>query len=196
MIGTDFAQVPALEVNYGVISNVQLHVIVPLAYRVPSPSHTHYGLGNIELGVKYRFVQETDNRPQIATFPLLEVPTGNSSRGLGNGHEQIFLPLWVQKSIGDWTIDVGGGYWINPGTGNRNYWYSGLELQRQITKPWMLGVEVYHTTSGEDGISGQSGFNLGSVYDSSDHVHFMASIGRTFTGASLLTSYAAVQFTF
>jgi hypothetical protein len=51
---------------------------------------------------------------------LLEVPTGSKSDGLGSGQMQAFLPLWLQKCVGDWTVYGGGGYGINPGAGNEN----------------------------------------------------------------------------
>ena len=75
---------PHLEVNYGVAPDVQLHVIAPLAYDAPINGGSHYGYGDTELGVKYRFVAETDNFPQVGVFPLLEVPSGKAShRGPG-----------------------------------------------------------------------------------------------------------------
>ena len=67
---------PHVEVNYGVVPNVQLHVIAPLAYSVPSTGRSAYGYGDTELGIKFRFVQEHSWIPMIGTFPLLEVPTG------------------------------------------------------------------------------------------------------------------------
>jgi hypothetical protein len=77
---------PHVEVNYGVVSNVQLHLIAPLAYDAPSSGPAHYGYGDTELGVKFRFLQETERMPQVGVFPLLEVPTGSSKDNLGNGH--------------------------------------------------------------------------------------------------------------
>ena len=71
---------PHIELNYGVITNVQLHLIAPLAYNVPSEGGTHYGYGDTELGVKYRLLDETTNCPMIGVFPLLEVPTGDADR--------------------------------------------------------------------------------------------------------------------
>src|SRR5215469_13251993 len=41
---------PHFEINYGVIPNVQLHMIIPLAYDVPTEGAAHYGLADIELG--------------------------------------------------------------------------------------------------------------------------------------------------
>jgi len=107
-------------VNYGPIPNLQLHVIAPLVFYVPSEGPSSYGYGDTELGIKLRFVQEGAWLPQIGTFPLLEVPSGSHDRNLGSGHLQTFLPLWLQKSVGKWTAYGGGGYWINPGPHNRN----------------------------------------------------------------------------
>src|ERR1039458_5482764 len=63
--GADQGQFPAMEINYGVIPNVQLHVIPAMDYSHQSGEVSHYGFGDTEFGVKYRFVQETDILPQI-----------------------------------------------------------------------------------------------------------------------------------
>jgi hypothetical protein len=111
---------PHVEVNYGAVTNVQLHLIMPMAYAKPKGLPFQYGPGDIEFGVKFRFVDETRSRPQIGTFPHIQVPAGSPSRGLGSGYVQVLLPIWLQKSWGAWTTYGGGGYWINPGPGKRN----------------------------------------------------------------------------
>ena len=121
---------PHVEINYGVVPNVQLHAIVPLAYD-HADGATSYGVGDIELGAKVRFVQESGKRPMVGVFPLLELPVGDESKGLGTGHVHAFLPVWLQNSSGPWQSYGGGGYWINPGTGNRNYWLFGWQPQRR-----------------------------------------------------------------
>jgi hypothetical protein len=68
---------PHFEINYGVIPDVQLHVIAPLAYSGPSADAAHFGYGDTELGVKLRFVREGKWLPRVGTFPFLEVPSGN-----------------------------------------------------------------------------------------------------------------------
>ncbi len=132
---------PGLEVNYGAAPDLQLHVVAPLAFAKPSGSGIRLGYGDTEFGVKYRFIEEDEEgwRPQVAVFPFVEAPSGNAHRGLGAGHTREFLPLWVQKSFGDWTTYGGGGYWINPGAGNRNFFFSGWLLQRKITDTFTLG---------------------------------------------------------
>src|SRR5206468_5875190 len=158
---------PHVEVNYGAITNFQLHLIAPLAYDTPREGPSHYGFGDTEIGAKCRFIQETEHFPQVGIFPLLEIPTGSESAGLGSGHVQAFLPVWLQKSWGEgdrkWTAYGGGGYDINPGTGNRNWTFLGLVLQRQITDRVLLGGEIYHRTATTIDSQADTAFNLGAV---------------------------------
>ena len=146
--------------------------------------------------MKYRFFEETDYFPQIGTFPLIEVPTGDRKRGLGNGHEQIFLPLWLQKSFEPWTTYGGAGYWINPGNENRNWWYVGWLLQRELTSGFTLGGEIFHETPSESSGKSDSKFNIGAIYDFSDFYHLLVSGGHTIQGPNEFQAYVALQLTF
>jgi len=188
---------PHFEVNYGAAPNLQLHIIGPLAYNDPVGGTTAYGYGDTELGLKYRFVQEGKRTPMIGVFPLVEAPTGSSSRGLGSGQTRVFLPVWLQKSFGNgWQTYGGGGYWINPGAGNRNYWFGGYQLQNQVTKQLSIGGEVFHLTAATIGGEQETGFNVGAVYDMDEGHHLMFSVGRDVQGTTGLAAYAAFQWTF
>ncbi len=188
---------PQFEVNYGAISNVQIHLIAPLAYDLPVHGPRHYGYGDTELGLKFRFIEETAHCPQAGVFPLLEIPTGDHKNGLGNGHVQAFLPLWLQKDLGnDWTVYGGGGYGINPGAGNRNWGYVGMVAQRQVLKSVLLGGEIYHRTALDVSGRNETAFNLAMVTDFGDHHHILFSAGRSIDGPTRFQSYIAYQFTF
>lgn len=198
--GETFAQAPAIEINYGAFPDVQLHMIVAGAYDRPDGGNAQFGLGDTELGIKYRFVHETKWLPQIGTFPLIEVPTGNLNLGLGNGRCQFFIPIWLQKSFGEenqkWTTFGGGGYWINPGPGNRDFWRLGWELQRDFGEHVTLGGEIYHETSAAHGERGHTAFNVGGFYNFDEHNHVLFSIGRDIEGPGHLFFYAGYQWTF
>ncbi len=187
---------PHLEVNYGPLPNVQLHVIAPLAFDVPNEGASNYGYGDMELGVKFRFIQESDWMPQIGTFPLLEVPTGSHQRNLGSGHLQTFLPLWAQKSLGKWTAYGGAGYWINPGSRNRDWCYTGLVIERRVLPNLTPGLEIFYGTSQEVGGPHETGINFGLVWDVSDLQHIIFSAGPALEGSNQLQGYFAYQLTF
>jgi len=187
---------PHMEVNYGVIPELQLHVIAPLAFNSPSDGKSTYGISDAELGFKYRFVKETSSLPQIGIFPLVELPTGSQSRGLGNGNTQVFLPVWIQKSFGEWTSYGGTGYWINPGSGNKNWWFTGLQIQRKFTDNLNIGAEIYHTTAKTEDDFPETRFNIGLVFDANEHHHILFSAGRSIKGTTFLQGYIGYQFTF
>jgi hypothetical protein len=187
---------PHVEANYGVIPDVQLHVIAPLAFAAPARGPLRVGPGDMELGVKWRFVEETEVVPQIGTFPLLEAPTGLADRGLGNGSAQVFLPTWLQKSFGPWQTYGGVGVWLDLGDRNRHWWYFGWQLQRRVFEWLTVGAEVFHQTPA--GLEGESDsrFNVGAVVDFTEVHHLLLSGGRGFEGSTLFQGYVAYQATF
>ena len=137
-------ELPAFEMNWGAVPNVQLHMVVPMATSfAPHSGPVNFGISDMELGVKYRFVEETATRPEIGIFPSVELPTGNAARGLGVGATWYRLPLWLQKSWGPWTSYGGGGAVIAHAPGYQNYPFAGWLLQREITKKLTLGGEVF-----------------------------------------------------
>lgn len=186
---------PHAEVNYGPATDVQLHLILPMAYAKPKGLPFQYGPGDIELGVKFRFVGETRSRPQIGTFPHIELPVGSLGRGLGSGHVQVFVPVWVQKSWGSWTTYGGGGYWVNPGPGNRNYWMFGWEAQRDVSKSLTVGAEVMGHSPAAVGETGETGLNLGALLSVGKGQILMASAGRDVHGPNHFFAYVAYYWT-
>jgi hypothetical protein len=162
-IETDTAG-PAVEFNWGALPNVHLHIIIPAAAILPSnnpplaPAGTgpnEYGLGDIETGVKYRFVQESKHRPMVGTFVMFELPSGNSRRGLGVGQTWYKVPIWAQKSFGPWTTYGGVGETVIEAPGYHNFTYGGWLVQRDIGKKWTLGTEVF-SHGGEGSVTPQS----------------------------------------
>jgi hypothetical protein len=187
---------PHIEMNYGIVPNVMVHVLAPFAYNKPRGGATLYGYGDTELGVKYRFLNNEDAHFQMATFPLLEVPTGDLDRGTGTDHTRYFIPLWLQKSRGPWTTYGGGGWWRNPGDGNKNYWFFGWELQREMSKAFTLGAELFtQTKDAEDGKS-RVGFNVGTIVNVTDDHHILFSAGSDINGDNRFSAYLAYQYTF
>jgi hypothetical protein len=187
---------PHFEFNYGVVPQVQLHLLVPLAFDHPNGGPTMYGLGDTEVGVKYRFIRESETAPQIGIFPLVHAPTGDNGRGLGGGHAPVFLPLWLQKSWGPWTTYGGGGYWINPGSGNKNHWQLGWLGQRDLTKELTLGAELFYFGKDTDSGRDRTGYNVGGIFNLSEQHHILFSAGGDIAGNNRFSAYLGYQWTF
>lgn len=196
---------PAFEYDYGVLpnGNGQFHVIAPMAFDSPTGGPTQFGYGDTELGFKYRFLQEDKNSglPMAAIFPLIELPTGDQAEGLGAGHIRAFFPVWLQKDLGnDWLTYGGGGYWVNHGAGtpDKDFWFFGWLLQKQLTKQLAIGGEIFHETAQTIDGKDTTGFNIGGIYDFDDHNHLLFSAGRALQNASetnLFSWYVGYQYT-
>jgi hypothetical protein len=155
---------PAWEFNYGLIPNGQFHVVAPMAFDSPAGGPSQFGYGDTEVGFKYRFIDEDakGSRPMVGVFPLVEIPTGDQGIGLGAGHVRVYLPIWLQKSFGDWTTYGGGGYWFNhgDGTNDQDYWFVGWLLQKKVTDQLAIGGELFYQTADTIGGKDSTGFNM------------------------------------
>ena len=196
--GTALGALPAMEFNYGGFPDTQLHVMLPVGFATGNDG-TKFGAADAELGIKYRFIKEDEQgwRPQVATYPLVEIPLASASNGFASHSVDLFLPLWVQKDLGaNWTVDAGGGYWINPG--QKNYGFAGVLLQRKLSDTLVAGAEVFHQMPVVEGGAALTGFNLGAVYDFDEHHHLLVSAGRGLQNATdtdQLTWYLGFEFT-
>lgn len=168
---------PLVDANYGAMAGLQLHIQPQLAI-VHADGRTHVGIGDTEIGVKYRLVEEDDAgwRPLVSVYPLVELPTGSTRRGLGEGTVRTFLPVWAQKTVGRWTVYGGGGYGINPG-GGRNAWFAGGVALYQITEQLQLGGELFLQTAEAPGSPDAPGFNLGGSYTFAENCRLLFSAG-------------------
>jgi hypothetical protein len=183
------------DVNYGCAQETQCHIAVPLAFASAPGAGWRAGPGDMELGVKYRFLDRPDDGVMAAIYPTAFLATGDASRGLGNGHAQVLLPLWVQKASGPWTWDAGAGYLVNRAAGARNSWFLGLLAQRSFGERLSLGAEIFHRTPVAQDAPSTSGFNVGATVKLADTRNLLISVGRGLQGvaANRFSFYAAYQ---
>jgi len=170
-----------IELNYGVYTDTQLTWSVPLN---PNPGPGGMGLVWAPLGggIKYRFVEEDEDgwRPQVAFFPQIFIPVGGASH---TAPTTELLPVWLQKSFGDWTTFGGGGFTNNPGFGNRDYEIYGWALQRQITNNFVLGTEIFGQTRSSLDDDASTAVGLAALYDFSERWHFVGSVNTGIVNA-------------
>jgi len=177
---------PAFEFNWGALPRLQLHAILPWGSANPSNSPVYapagtgpsaFGLIDMEVGAKVAFIKESAHIPQIGTFVMFELPTGNSSRGLGVGTTYYKIPLWLQKNRGKWLFDGGAGYEIVPQTGYRNFAYTGWLVKRELSQRWELGAEVF--AHGKEGIAAPQ-TQASTLVDIGGYYHFKRHPGEQF----------------
>ena len=180
---------PAFEFNWGAVPNVQLHAILPFGAVLPSNNPVYapggtgtsaFGLTDMELGVKYGFIKQTKRRPQIGSFTMFEIPTGNSTKGLGVGRVWYKLPIWVEKEFGPWSLCGGMGYTVVPQTGYDNFLYGGFLVKREINEKLELSAELFsHAREGFAAAQTQAS----TMIDAGGYYHFKS------PGLQLLFAY-------
>jgi hypothetical protein len=100
------------------------------------------------------------------------------------------LPLWGEKDWDRWSLFGGGGYDINPGADNRNFWLTGIALSRAVNDRLSLGAEIYHQTPDTVQAKPFTGVNVGAVYKLTDHWSLLASGGPGLENARQQGQYA------
>jgi hypothetical protein len=186
---------PAFELNVGAAPNLQLHIVAPMALSVADPGPTTYGIGDLELGTKFRFIQEKGSRPQVGIFPMLEAPTGDSRRNLGNGQTWAKLPLWVQKSWGPWQSYGGAGYIINRAPGMRDHTFAGWQVQRELNKKLTLGAEWFNPGRDSNAARNTHLINAGGIYNFTENFSLLFTGGHSFYGDSHTVAYLGLYWT-
>lgn len=157
---------------------MQVTVGVPFAY-AHDHSGMHSGLGDLEISVKYRFYHDESAGISIAAFPGISLPTAGPSRG--SDHVTALLPIWGQKDFGRWSVFGGGGYAINPGAGNRNYWTGGVALTREFSDDLLVGIEADRQGSDEVGGRASTSLGVGAILQLPKPFRLLASAGPTFS---------------
>jgi len=177
---------PSFEFNWGAVPRLQLHAILPLgsihpmnhpAYAPAGAGPSTFGLIDMELGAKLAFIKESPHFPQVGTFVMFEVPTGNHDRGLGIGEVYYKIPIWLQKNEGKWLFDGGAGLEVVPQTDYRNFAYTGWLVKRELSKRLEVGAEVF--AHGKEGDAAPQ-FQASTMVDLGGYYHFKNHPGEQF----------------
>jgi hypothetical protein len=184
-----------LDLNYGPIRGVQLTATLPVSFSHAPREGWRSGTGDVELGVKYRFFHDEKSGLSAAIFPRAILPT--ASHGAGE-KTRFLLPLWLGKEFtGGTSLFGGGGYLINPGPGNRDYWQGAVALTQEIGKDVSVGAEI--TRQGADTVGGtaQTRAGIGSIVHLGGPASLLLSGGPTWADRRTgFHFYAALGFNF
>jgi hypothetical protein len=184
---------PLFDFNYG-LPNIQLKLEFPIEVIRDDSSGTVAGIGDLLLGVKWRFFNNEKSQFQLGIYPQLLVPTGDHARGVGEGQTAFVLPLLAQKSWEKWTVYGNIGYWWRGAHETRDYFYAGAVLEREINQQLELGVELFGKSPKERGGRSELAFNIGGTWKLKEHLNLLFSGGRDIVGDTHAMAYIGLQF--
>ena len=190
-----FVEGPSAEINVGVSTNLQGHLITPVYLFTPRKGANHYRYGDIEAGVKYRFIHETETIPQIAFYPKVTLPAGDKNQGTGLGGTTTSFPFWFLKSLGTWRLSGGGGYTWTQASHTFSFPFGGLLVQREVMKDITLGGEFYGQGRSLPEYGATGIFTLGGNYNFTKNFAFLFSVGHSFAGAKTQMGYVGFDWT-
>lgn len=189
--GSDFGGSAGLDLNFGPVKHVQLTATLPIDYAHDTTGWSS-GRGDVELGVKVRFLDLPSKGVSMAVFPRVILPT-STFPGAGN-KARILLPVWGQKEWGKTALFGGGGYEINPGPGNRDFWLAGAAITHDFSGIVSLGVDATHQSADAVGGAGTNSLGLGAIVKVGGPLALLAAGGPAWSGGqSSCHAYAALS---
>jgi hypothetical protein len=178
---------PLFDINYGLTSDRdQLKVEFAVLDNDPEGADSEWGISDLLVGYKYRFIDFDDTRTgwAVSFYPQVSSPTGDESRDLGSGQTELLLPFEFQKNFEE------SKSWINPevgynivfgDVGSQNSWKVGVATGKEVTEKLELegevGAFIFEGHTGEPDVPF---FNFGFEYRHSKNVNFVGSAGRSF----------------
>jgi hypothetical protein len=186
-----------IDFNYGAAPDLQLTATLPGGFDRPAGGGTSFGMGNIELAAKYRFLHQDSFGLDVSVFPRIFLPSG--SNVIGNNHASLLLPVWVQKDwSGGWSAFGGGGCTVTEFRAV-DFCQAGAVLTYQLLPKLQLGAELFHQTADSSGTPATTSLGIGWRYDLSDNYHLLGYVRRGIENTNVTDQYswyASVLFTF
>lgn len=189
---------PLLDINYGTSQNTQLKLEIPWVVLQPSGQRAISGLGNTNVGVRWRFRDEDGkHRVAISMYPAIEFnnPTSSVRRGLVDQGPEFLMPLQWQTTTGRFAIGGDLGYRFRRGPAEVIY---GLIVGTELSDKVEVMGEIHGNGPAGRLRDSEVVFNLGSRLKLSEHANFIFSVGKSIRSSSdpRFIGYFGLQVTF
>lgn len=168
------------DINYGVGDNVQLNLDVPWSYIDATGQGGRSGLGAIDAGVKWRFVDEADAGFSMSTYPhyLSAWSASSRRRGIASADDEFYLPVEFSKTLAgyEFAAELGRNFIER----QADEWKAGVVVGHACFGAADCLVEVHRTWVAHDN---QTLVNFGLHWELTPSVALLAAAGRDVGGA-------------
>ena len=171
---TESAQLPVLDVSYGLTRNTQISVVVPRQHIESRGESSTSGWGNGEIGYKWRFF--SNEKVEMAIAPVYSHPLdhGSTIRGVAEDLSVLNVPVVACLVTGEWTWNFQVGYAIKSTSGN--LWDYAVTLGHPLGQSADFFLEVWG--GADDNFDNKaSNYRVGLNFAFSERTHLLASIG-------------------
>ena len=192
-------EAPLLDINYGVGERIQLKLETPWVWVDEDGEPAKNGLGNTEVGVKWRFLDQEEHRVDMSVYPQVSFnnPTSSVDRGLVDEGTEVFLPVELERRFGRFAFNPEAGFVIREE--DEEGWEYGLAVGYQLLDELELLGEIHGET--DDGLERHEiVFNVGGRWEMTPGLDLLVAAGRGLRGAGSgepeILGYVGLQFIF
>jgi hypothetical protein len=141
--GHSTSHIPDVDINYGLGDRIQLTYENAWLRDRKGNDAAKYGLGQDQLGVKWRFYENKEAGFEISAFPQLSINNPNHAveRGITPPGASLILPVEFRKTLG--RIDVNWEVGYNAVHLGKDGWIAGLVVGTELSKKLELDAEFY-----------------------------------------------------
>jgi hypothetical protein len=169
------------DINYGLGDHIQLKLDIPWSYTRESGGAWNTGLGGVDVGVKWRFVDRDENSEgglAISTYPqFLSAWSSYSKRkGIATANKEFYLPVEFATAAGGFEFvgELGRNFVQN----EDDQWQAGFIASHGCGSEALdCLIEVHHTWTPREA---QTLLNFGIHYKINENLIFLAAAGREF----------------
>jgi hypothetical protein len=143
--GNSTTHVPDVDINFGVGDRIQLTYENAWLRVWNQGAPAKYGMGQDNIGVKWRFYDSGEEGMQFSIFPqaFLNNPNHAVQRGITPPGSSFLFPVEFTRKIGPVDLNLETGYsWVHLGP---NSWFTGMAVGHEFTKKLELDAELFTT---------------------------------------------------
>ena len=179
--GEHVAEMPLLDLNYGIGDRVQLKYEGSWLVKQAAGESETSGPSDSLVGVKWRFYDGGEHQLAVSTYPQLGFANPGSrsaDRGLTEGDTILLVPFEFQKDLGplEWNAEVGREFHRH---GGDDIWLFGLAAGHSFGEKLELAAEIHGTANAGFG-GAELTANFGLRMRLAEHCTLLVSVGREF----------------
>jgi opacity protein-like surface antigen len=149
-------QAVSLAATTGLLDNLDVGLSVPFLRLDPDEGDGQSGLGDMEAGLKWRFLEAEGNRPALALTLGVTIPVGDEEKGLGSGDSDISGALVAGFEFKQVNLHLNLGYTHVGGARTDEGEKEGVVLasaavEWSVTEPLAVNAEFLYESKGTEG---------------------------------------------
>lgn len=194
--GDEAHELPVLDVSVGLTENIQASAAYPYVFVETADGTEADDFGNLALGLKWRFYNGENLQIAFAPGYQFGISVAAATLGVGSDTKIALLPISLEYSFGDWTLNAEVGYAaIEEEEDEVAY---GVALGHPVGSRTQLMFEIYGATNSELGDNFVN-FNIGADIELTPAWHLLLAVGSGIsepTGAEELdyTGFLGIQY--